>query len=1047
MHDPARLEALRSTALLDSPTEEAFDRLSRLAARVLHAPVALVTLIDADRQFFKSCIGVPEPWLSRRQTPLSHSFCQYNRIAGTPLIIEDARKDPFFRNNPAVEDMRVVAYLGIPLMTADGYVLGSFCVVDSQPRIWTDEEVEIVKDLAASVMDEIHLRSEIKNRSMAEGDRDKLVEKNRLLAEQIRRREETEAALRESEARFTAFMDHLPGYAYIKDTDRRHLYVNPPLARLFGRDASDFLGKTYEELFGVPEAESIRENDERVLHLGQPIQAEETAVIDGKRIPHLSFKFPIRGADGNVALGGVTFDISDRRLAEEEVARERNLSNQIIDSLPGMFYMFDIEGHYIRWNKLAEKITGYSGEEFTGLHPLSLFAGEDRKLVARRIEEVFETGSGSVEASLVHKKGTSTPYYFTGQRVEIENQPYLVGLGIDISERRRAETQVKEQRRRMASIIEGTDVGTWEWNVQTGETVFNRRWAEIIGYSLDDLMPVSIKTWEKFTHPEDLRRSTELLKRHFAGDLEYYECECRMRHKDGLWVWVLSRGKVLSRTSEGKPLMMYGTHSDITERKQMEQSLRDALHFNQRIGEVLPLVLYIQEISTGKNIYINREVSQVLKYSEHQIQRMGERFVQQVMHPDDQERYAQHISRLAKLPDGAIAQFEYRMRAADGQWHWIMSRDTVFARDQQGRPTQILGTALDITRRKEAENALGESEERYRLFFETSPFALLVAKPYMLGNPNPSAREMFGCSAEELEHMPFWKLSPEKQPDGALSSEKAAYYIKEALSGRSQYFEWRHLRKDGSFFDAEVALTRVYLKGEPQIMATILDVTERKNAVDQLKASLREKETLLQEIYHRTKNNMMVISAVLQLQAASIDNPEVERIVGDSVTRIRAMSLAHEMLYKTKNLSRINMRDYLSGLANLLAGSSGLSPEQVKLHLHIEGIQLLIDLAVPCGLIVNELLQNSFKHAFPNGRRGNIEIGFIRADVHLLQMTVADDGIGLPPHFDIMKAPSLGVQLVRQIARHQLHAAIDVKSDHGLRWRISFREDLYAQRV
>ena len=135
--DPDRLAALRAVALLDTPTEEAFDRLSSLAVQFLNAPVALVSLVDADRQFFKSCIGLPEPWASQRETPLSHSFCQYNRIAKQPLLIEDARTHPLFKNNLAVRDLNVIAYLGIPLVTSDGYVLGSFCVIDSQPRHWT----------------------------------------------------------------------------------------------------------------------------------------------------------------------------------------------------------------------------------------------------------------------------------------------------------------------------------------------------------------------------------------------------------------------------------------------------------------------------------------------------------------------------------------------------------------------------------------------------------------------------------------------------------------------------------------------------------------------------------------------------------------------------------------------------------------------------------------------------------------------------------------------------------------------------------------------
>jgi PAS domain S-box-containing protein len=132
---------------------------------------------------------------------------------------------------------------------------------------------------------------------------------------------------------------------------------------------------------------------------------------------------------------------------------------------------------------------------------------------------------------------------------------------------------VVEARDRFKSVLEGTNVGTWEWNIQTGEAIFNERWAEIIGYTLDELSPISIETWIKFGHPEDVEKSGELLRQHFEGEKDYYECEARMKHKNGQWVWVLDRGKVSKWTADGKPLLMSGTHQDVTERKQYQSEL------------------------------------------------------------------------------------------------------------------------------------------------------------------------------------------------------------------------------------------------------------------------------------------------------------------------------------------------------------------------------------------------------------------------------------------------------------------------------------------
>ncbi len=154
-----RLEALRRTALLDSPAEEAFDRLAWLATKAIDVPVALVTLVDKDRQFFKSCVGLPPPWCDVRQTPLTHSFCMHVVATGEPLVIEDARLHPVLRENLAVDQLRVVAYAGMPLTASQGETLGTFCVIDHVPRAWTDDDLEVLADLAASVMVEIELRA------------------------------------------------------------------------------------------------------------------------------------------------------------------------------------------------------------------------------------------------------------------------------------------------------------------------------------------------------------------------------------------------------------------------------------------------------------------------------------------------------------------------------------------------------------------------------------------------------------------------------------------------------------------------------------------------------------------------------------------------------------------------------------------------------------------------------------------------------------------------------------------------------------------------
>jgi diguanylate cyclase (GGDEF)-like protein/PAS domain S-box-containing protein len=181
--------------------------------------------------------------------------------------------------------------------------------------------------------------------------------------------------------------------------------------------------------------------------------------------------------------------------------------------------------------------------------------------------------AGSIEVYCIGGKDQECydDFFLAEERNLLKNITELLGRS---AERKQAEEELAIERQRLTYILEGTNVGTWEWNIQTGETVFNRRWAEIIGYTLEELSPVSIATWEKFTHPDDLKVSGDLLEKHFKNELPYYECEARMRHKNGSWIWVLDRGKVATWAENGKPLIMSGTHQDITDQKLAEEKIK-----------------------------------------------------------------------------------------------------------------------------------------------------------------------------------------------------------------------------------------------------------------------------------------------------------------------------------------------------------------------------------------------------------------------------------------------------------------------------------------
>lgn len=261
VQDPARLQALRDACLLDTPAEESFDRLTRLASTILDAPVALVSLVDEDRQFFKSCVGLPEPWSSRRQTPLSHSFCQHAVNSGEPLVIEDARGHPLVRDNLAIRDLNVIAYAGIPLITSDGHALGSFCAIDDKPRRWTDEEIAILKDLSASVVTEIELRATARLAEQAIEDREHLLRDLQVERERLR----------------SIFMQAPAFIAVLRGPEHVFEMANPPYQQLVGH--RDIIGKPVREALPEIEGQGYFELLDQVYTSGKPFVGNEARVL------------------------------------------------------------------------------------------------------------------------------------------------------------------------------------------------------------------------------------------------------------------------------------------------------------------------------------------------------------------------------------------------------------------------------------------------------------------------------------------------------------------------------------------------------------------------------------------------------------------------------------------------------------------------------------------------------------------------------------------------------------------------------------------------
>ena len=431
----------------------------------------------------------------------------------------------------------------------------------------------------------------------------------------------------------------------------------------------------------------------------------------------------------------------------------------------------------------------------------------------------------------------------------------------------RAETVLQQERQRLQNIIEGTNAGTWEWNIQTGEVTFNKRWAEMIGYTLEELSPVSIDTWKQLTHPDDLTKSEDCLARHFAGELSYYDCELRMKHKDGRWIWMLDRGKVSSWTKDGQPLWMQGTHVEINERKQAEAQLEQEKNLYKDLVASQPAGVYRLRILSQKPWRENEWLQKV--QDNYRLELVNDRFcellratpqecranasiVVERIHPDDR---ADFIAKNVKALE-TLSRFEWEGRLSDqagAEWVYFASVPRIFP-DGDVVWTGIL---VDISESRQAQEALEKSEELFRNLFHRHAAAKLLLNPHtgQIIDANEAAVHFYGWSRETLKQMNISDINT-LPPEDVKNQMEAARLL------QRNHFEFKHRRATGDVRDVEVFSSKITVKGQDMLHSIINDITDRKVAEENVR---KLNDELEQQVAKRTEELKRTIAELEEL--------------------------------------------------------------------------------------------------------------------------------------------------------------------------------------
>jgi PAS domain S-box-containing protein len=712
-------------------------------------------------------------------------------------------------------------------------------------------------------------------------------------------------------------------------------------------------------------------------------------------------------------------------LNEEELKASEERMKILFDYAPDAYYLNNIKGNLVDGNKAAEEMIGYKKEELIGKSFSDL-----KILPTSQLPKAFKLlsknalgfSTGPDEFTLTRKDGKNITTEIRTYPVKIKGKKLVLGIARDITERKKIEEALRTSEEKYRYVVERANDGIIL--IQKQKIVFsNKSFARMSGYSVAELEGLEfIRLVPKELHAMIADR----VRRRLAGEDLPSIYELDLIRKNGNNFLVDVNAGIMEIKGEPTDLVIL---RDITERKKTQEKLfAIERRYHDLFDHLHSGVAVYEAVDNGKD-FIFKDFNPAAEKIEH-LQKeniIGKRVTEAFPGIKDFGLFdvLQRVWGTGKseyLPENI-----YQDEKDPGSWResWVYKMPT----------GEIVAIYNIITDRKNAELALKESEEKYRILVENAQEGIWSIDQESKTNfVNQRMAEILGYEVVEMLGKHLFSFMDEK------GVELAKYNLERREKGIKEQHDFEFIRKDGNRVYASLETSPIMAADGKYLgaLAMVADITDRKKMEEELKHSLEEKEMLLKEIHHRVKNNLMIISSLLNLQSSYIKDKTSKGIFKESQNRARSMALIHERLYQATDLKRIEFGDYIRTLAKELfrtyAGDFGL----IELKINVEDIFLDINTAIPLGLIVNELITNSLKHAFPEGMKGEINVDFHPKDDHY-EFTVKDNGIGLSQNLDFQNTDSLGLQIINNLTS-QIDGEIELNRSLGTEFKITFKE-------